>query len=94
MCELWEMCDDYNLTTPTTPNNLTTPNKNMGEGDFQPTGGHRRKPLDPKKIQKIKEGGRKADEIRKKADVHHESHDVPAAEEELLKDLGKIPNGN
>ena len=61
----------------------------MGEGDLMPIGGHRRK-TDPKKIQKIKEGGKKADEIHKKTEAHHEKHEVPAAEEELLKNLEQI----
>ncbi len=61
----------------------------MGEGDLMPTGGHHRK-ADPKKIQKIKEGGKKADEIHKKTEAHHEEQEVPAAEEELLKDLKDI----
>jgi len=58
----------------------------MGEGDFMPTGGHRRK-IDPKKIEKIKEGGKKADKIHKKTEAHHHEQEVPAAEEKLLKDL-------
>ena len=51
-----------------------------------PTGGHRRK-IDPKKIEKIKEGGKKADKIHKKTEAHHHEQEVPAAEEKLLKDL-------
>lgn len=63
----------------------------MGEGDFMPQG-YRRKKADPKRAAKIKEGGKKADEIRKKAMTHHHEHDVPKAEEDLLKDLESIPN--
>ena len=65
----------------------------MGQGDFMPIGGHRRK-ADPKLIKKIKEGGKKADQIRQKADEHHHAHDVPKAEEELLKDLDSINNNH
>ncbi|MHA1574861.1 MAG: hypothetical protein ACTSXL_01800 [Alphaproteobacteria bacterium] len=54
-----------------------------------PTGGHHRK-ADPKKIQKIKEGGKKADEIHKKTEAHHEEHEVPKAEEQLLEDLKNV----
>jgi hypothetical protein len=63
----------------------------MGEGDFMPIGRHRRK-YDPKRAQKIKEGGKKADKIRKIANSMHRKHEVPKAEEELLKDLEEIPN--
>ena len=61
----------------------------MGQGDFIPTGGHRRK-YDPKHAQKIKEGGKRADIIHKKAMEEHKKVDVPAAEDELLKDLEDI----
>lgn len=61
----------------------------MGQGDFMPIGGHRRK-YDPKHAQKIKEGGKKADEIRQKAMEEHKKIDIPIAEEELMKDLDKI----
>ena len=63
----------------------------MGEGDHMPAGGHRRK-IDPKKIQKIKEGGKKAEAIRQKADAHHKAEEIPQAEEELLKDLEQVPD--
>lgn len=55
-------------------------------GDFMPIGGHRRK-HDPKHAQKIKEGGKKADLIRKQTNHHHKTVEEPAAEEKLLKDL-------
>ena len=58
-------------------------------GDYMPSGGHKRK-HDPKHAQKIKEGGKKADAIRKKADEHHKTVDEPAAEEKLLKDLEEL----
>lgn len=61
----------------------------MGEGDFMPIGRHRRK-YDPKHAQKVKEGGKKADQIRKKTTKHHKEVEVPKAEEELLKDLKGI----
>jgi len=63
----------------------------MGEGDFMPIGGHRRK-HDPKHAKKIKEGGKKADKIRKLANAHHKEHEVPKAEDQLLQDLEGIPN--
>lgn len=56
-------------------------------GDLMPLGGYRKKAIDPKRVQKIKEGWKKAEEIRKKATEHHHSTDVPAAEEQLLEDL-------
>lgn len=64
----------------------------MGQGDYMPAGGHRRKPIDPKRIKEIQEGGKKAGVIRKKADIQHHEHDVPKAEEELLKELKDIKN--
>jgi hypothetical protein len=63
----------------------------MGQGDFMPTGGHYRK-ADPKQIQKILEGGIKAQVIRKKADEHHKAEEIPVAEDELMKDLKNIPD--
>ena len=61
----------------------------MGAGDLMPIGSHKRKP-DPKRAKKIREGGKKADEIRKQANIHHKSVDVPIAEEQLEKDLKKL----
>lgn len=61
----------------------------MGQGDHMPIGGHRRK-YDPKHAQKIKEGGKKAEKIRKKSNHHHKEVEVPQAEEELLKDLEQL----
>ena len=60
-------------------------------GDYMPISHHPRK-IDPEQIKKIKEGAKKADEIRKKADAHHHQRDVPAAEEQLLKDLDALYN--
>ena len=64
-------------------------NFQMGQGDLMPIGGHRRK-YDPKHAQKIKEGGKKAEKIRKKSNRHHKAVEVPKAEEELLEDLEKL----
>lgn len=61
----------------------------MGEGDFMPAGRRRRK-ADPKHAQKVKEGGKKADAIRKKTNEHHKVIEMPKAEEELLKDLEQL----
>lgn len=61
----------------------------MGQGDFLPISGHRRH-YDPKHAQQIKEGGKKADAIRKQATKQHKEVEVPKAEEELLKDLEAI----
>jgi hypothetical protein len=61
----------------------------MGEGDFMPTGGHQRR-YDPKRAQKIREGGKIADKVRKTANQHHREQEVPAAEAQLLKELEKL----
>lgn len=61
----------------------------MGQGDLLPIGQHRRK-ADPKRAQKIKEGGKRADHIHKQSENHHQSQEVPVAEAELMKDLEKI----
>jgi len=63
----------------------------MGQGDLMPIGGHRRQ-LDPKKIKKIKEGGKKADAIHQKTEALHKAEEVPKAEEQLLKDLEQLPD--
>ncbi|MFH0837770.1 MAG: hypothetical protein V1880_00705 [Patescibacteria group bacterium] len=65
----------------------------MGEGDYMPTGGHRRK-ADPKHARKIKEGGRKAQKIAKETTSKHLQEEVPLAEEELLKALEEVKNSN
>lgn len=64
----------------------------MGEGDFMPIGGHRRK-FDPKHAKQIKEGGKKAQKIAKETTAKHQQVEVPKAEEELLKDLAEVENG-
>jgi len=61
----------------------------MGAGDYMPMGRHKRK-HDPKRAKKIKEGGKRADAIRKMTDEHHQAHEVPKAEEELMKDLSEL----
>jgi len=61
----------------------------MGEGDLMPIGRYKKKP-DPKLVQKIKEGGKRADKIRERAIAQHKSIEEPAAEAQLLKDLKDI----
>lgn len=61
----------------------------MGEGDLMPIGRRKRK-SDPKRAQKIREGGQRADAIRKKSNEHHKKVEVPIAEEQLEKDLEKL----
>jgi hypothetical protein len=63
----------------------------MGQGDLLPSGGHRRR-YDPAYVKKILEGGKKADEIRRKALEHHKKEEEPLAEEELMKELKKLNN--
>jgi len=58
-------------------------------GDLMPIGGHRRK-YDPKHAKKIREGGKKAQQIAKASAKEHESAEVPKAEEELLEALENI----
>lgn len=65
----------------------------MGEGDYLPSGRGPVKKADPERIKKIKEGGKKADEIREKAIQFENEHEIPKAEEDLLKELEEI-NGN
>jgi len=65
----------------------------MGEGDYMPTGGHKRK-YDPKHAQAIKEGGKKAQKIAKETEAQHLKEDVPKAEENLLQDLEKVENSH
>lgn len=64
----------------------------MGQGDYIPIGGHRKKPIDPKRLKMIREKMAQSGEIHEKAIQHHKEHDVPKAEEELLKDLKDVPN--
>ena len=62
----------------------------MGQGDFMPISGHHKKPLDPKRIKKIKEGWKKADKIHQEAMKHHHEVDVPTAEKILEDELGEL----
>ena len=64
----------------------------MGEGDFVPQGGHRRR-YDPKRAAAIKKGGKRAQQIAKDTRAQHQAIEVPQAEEELLKELEKIDEG-
>jgi len=61
----------------------------MGQGDYIPTGGHRKK-ADPKHAKDLKKGGKIADTIHQKAEEYHKANDVPIAEDQLLQDLKKI----
>jgi len=61
----------------------------MSNGDIPPAGHHTRR-RDPAYIKKILEGGKRADEIRRKALEHHKKEEEPIADEELMKDLKKI----
>ncbi len=65
----------------------------MGEGDYTPAGHHHKK-YDPDAVKRLKEGGKKADEIRQLAMKHHQEHDVPTAEQQLLKDLEDVEDNN
>lgn len=60
-----------------------------GEEQLSSGGGYR-KPIDPKKLKKIRERWKESESIRGLTNKHHEEHEVPIAEEELLKDLEKI----
>ena len=64
----------------------------MGEGDFMPIGGHRRK-VDPAHAKKIREGGKIADKIRKESVAKHKTEDIPKAEADLLAALEDMENG-
>ena len=59
----------------------------MGEGDFMPAGRHHQHRADPRRAQKIREGGKRADVMKKISEQHHETLEVPKADEELEKDL-------
>lgn len=65
----------------------------MGEGDYMPVGGHRRK-ADPAHAQAIKKGGEEAERIRKRTIAEHQQKEVPQAENELLKDLKEVENNH
>lgn len=61
----------------------------MGEGDFTPAGGHRRR-YDPYRAEAIKNGGKKAQQIAKTTGTHHQVIEIPQAEEELMKELEEM----
>ena len=61
----------------------------MSNHEFAPPARHHGY-IDPAQIQKIKEGGKKADAIRKKAEELHQKEDVPQAESMLEEALKKI----
>jgi len=65
----------------------------MGQGDYMPIGGYKRK-YDPVYAKKIKEGGIRAQKIYKETVAKHLAEDVPQAEKDLLSDLEKIENEN
>jgi hypothetical protein len=54
------------------------------------SGGSYRKPIDPKKLKQMKARWKESESIRGLTNKHHQEHEVPVAEEELLKDLEKI----
>jgi len=57
----------------------------MGAGDLMPQGGSSRShTVDPKRLKKIQEGGKRADQIKKQMERQHQALEVPQAEEELL----------
>jgi len=62
----------------------------MGMEDRTPAGGGYHKPIDPKKLKKIKERWKQSESIRGLSTKHHQEHEVPKAEEELLEDLKKM----
>lgn len=62
----------------------------MGMEDRAPSGGGYHKPIDPKKLKQIKERWKQSESIRGLSNKHHEEHEVPKAEEELMKDLEKV----
>lgn len=61
----------------------------MGEGDYLPTGGHRRR-YDPAHAAAIKKGGKIAQQIAKKTRAEHQENEVPQAEDELIKALEEL----
>jgi len=62
----------------------------MSGEEQAPSGGGYHKPIDPKKLKKMKERWKESESIRGLSNKHHQEHEVPIAEEELLKDLEKI----
>ena len=64
----------------------------MSGEESTPSGGGYHKPIDPKKLRQMKERWKQSESIRGLTNKHHQEHEVPIAEEELLKDLEKISN--
>ncbi|PIZ72015.1 hypothetical protein COY07_03930 [Candidatus Peregrinibacteria bacterium CG_4_10_14_0_2_um_filter_43_11] len=63
----------------------------MGYTDLMPiSGGQKKKRIDPKRLKKLKEGGKRADAIHQKSEMQHVLTEVPMAEEELAEDLKKL----
>lgn len=62
----------------------------MGLEDTAPSGGGYHKPLTAKQKKLMIERWKQSESIRGLTNKHHEEHEVPIAEEELLKDLDKI----
>lgn len=60
----------------------------MGQGDYMPIGGHRRR-SDPKHAAQIIKGAEEGNKIHQKANEYHDKVDVPAAEE-VLKELDDL----
>lgn len=58
--------------------------------DTAPSGGGYHKPLTEKQKKLMMERWKQSESIRGLTNKHHEEHEVPIAEEELLKDLEKI----
>lgn len=65
----------------------------MGIEDRAPAGRYRKK-VDPKRAQQIREGGKKADEIRQQSMAQHQKLEVPLAEKLLEEELKKIKNNH
>lgn len=59
------------------------------DGELMPQGGHHKK-ADPAYAQKLREGGKKAQQIARDTHAQHQKEDIPQAEEQLLKDLATI----
>ena len=62
---------------------------NMDSG----TPGYRKmKPITKQDIERLKKGGRKADEINQKREEHHAQEEIPAAEKMLEEELNHLDN--
>ena len=56
-----------------------------------PSGYHAHR-TDPRYAKKIREGGKRADALRKQSDQQHKTLEVPVAETQLEEDLKKLNN--